>query len=769
MKTKFTSKFIMLVLSVVMITTLCASLAVFAFAAETDTPVAEFVGKQVNLGGDISMKFYVRNNQDRPIESITVEVEFLGKLTYLTECEKHPTDAKVYIYTFEGINPQCLGDLMNVTILVGGSPVGHEKASHIDYSVEKNLNDIYDDCTEAQKQLIDDLRAYGKASEVYTGHTSMTGTNYPVREVQIPATSITTTDTADDVNLNTVNVRFGTMNYLMFKFEFASGMATNLGDKVKIDGEAPADAYIDGNYYVVVSKPISPENFHKDVSLDYDGSKLTLSFSINDYCRTVVDGNYAGEMETLAQALYNYGLSAHIVKGNHEGGTATCAAQKICTICGNGYGNLLDHNYTYTANDEANTITESCDKGCGHNKTITLKAPENLVYDGYAKEAVVDGSIDADYTVTYDKNDVINVGTYKATLTVDEVSVSLDFAITKATPVVTAPTANTLTYNGEAQALVNAGSTDFGTMLYSLTEEGEFTATIPTGTNAVSYTVYYRVQGNDNVNDSAVASVTVEIAKAVASIAAAPTPNTLTYIGEAQYLINAGEAAGGTMVYSSTEDGEYTTSIPQGTNAGDYTVWYYVQGDANHKDSAKDSVSVSIAKAPLTVIADAKAKIYGDEDPTLTHTAEGLLGDDTLTSALTGALSREEGENVGSYAITLGTLSADNYTISFVEADLFIHAKEVTDPIVTLDQTSYQYDGTVKEPKVISIVVEGRTLTEGIDYTVSYENNVYVGEKATVVINFMDNYDGTFRKWFKITQDPNTTEFDGEWVTIPKG
>ena len=769
MKTKFTSKFIMLVLSVVMITTLCASLAVFAFAAETDTPVAEFVGKQVNLGGDISMKFYVRNNEDRPIESITVEVEYLGKLTYLTECEPHPTDAKVYIYTFEGINPQCLGDPMNVTILVGGIPVGHEKASLIDYSVEKNLNDIYDDCNEAQKQLIDDLRAYGKASEVYTGHTSMTGTNYPVREVAIPATSITTTDTADDVNLNTVNVRFGTMNYLMFKFEFASGTATNLGDKVKIDGEAPADAYIDGNYYVVVSKPISPENFHKDVSLDYDGSKLTLSFSINDYCRTVVDGNYAEEMETLAQALYNYGLSAHIVKGNHEGGTATCAAQKVCTICGNGYGNLLDHNYTYTANDDNNTITESCDKGCGHNKTITLKAPENLVYDGYAKEAVVDGSIDADYTVTYDKNDVINVGTYKATLTVDEVSVSLDFAITKATPVVTAPTANTLTYNGEAQALVNAGSTDFGTMLYSLTEEGEFTATIPTGTNAVSYTVYYRVQGNDNVNDSAVASVTVEIAKAVASITAAPTPNTLTYIGEARYLISAGEAVGGTMLYSSTEDGEYTTSIPQGTNAGDYTVWYYVQGDANHNDSAKATVSVNIAKAPLTVTADAKIKFYGDEDPTLTYTAEGLLGGDTLTSALTGALSREEGENAGSYAITLGALSADNYTISFEGADFTIQAKEVTEPIVTLDQMSYQYDGSVKEPNVISIVVDGRTVTEGIDYTVSYEDNVYVNTEAKVVINFMGNYDGTFKKYFTITQDPDTTEFDGEWVIIPKG
>lgn len=129
MKTKRTNKILVLVISLMMIVTLLAGLSITASAEETETntPVAEFVGKQVNLGGDISMKFYVRNNEDRPIESITVEVEFLGKLTYLTECEPHPTEDKVYIYTFEGINPQCLGDLMNVTILVGGSRWGMKR------------------------------------------------------------------------------------------------------------------------------------------------------------------------------------------------------------------------------------------------------------------------------------------------------------------------------------------------------------------------------------------------------------------------------------------------------------------------------------------------------------------------------------------------------------------------------------------------------------------------------------------------------------------
>jgi len=735
---------------IVLLLSLLTVFAVGVSAEEPTAPVAEFVGKQVNLGGDISMKFYVRNNEDRPIESITVEVEFLGQLTYLTECERHPTDAKVYIYTFEGVGPQCLGDLMNVTILWGGVPVGHEKAMLTGYSVKENLINAYTKTDDANmKQLIIDTLEYGAAAQVYRDYKTDALVTKDVdfisegkTEVDVPKSSPVVSETVAD------SIKEATVNF----------SATNF---IKV-------SYNDGEIKTLTSDAVAAYDFAKKMQFSADGL-FTLGYSVNDYCYDVINSETTTEaMKSLAKALYNYGLSAHIAKGNHEGGTATCAAQKVCTICGNGYGNLLDHNYTYTANDDANTITESCDKGCGHNKTITLKAPVNTVYDSYAKEAVVDGSIDANYIVTYDKNEIINVGTYKATLAVDEVSVSLDFEITKATPKVTAPTANTLTYNGEAQELVSAGSTDFGTMLYSLTEEGEFTATIPTGTNAVSYTVYYRVQGNENANDSAVASVTVKINKAVASITAAPTPNALTYIGEAQYLINTGEANVGTMVYSLTEDGEYTTSIPQGTNAGDYTVWYYVQGDVNHNDSAKATVSVNIAKAPLTVTADAKIKSYGDENPTLTYTAEGLLGGDTLTSALTGALSREEGENVGSYAITLGTLSADNYTISFEGADFTIQAKEVTEPIVTLDQTSYQYDGNVKEPKVTSIVVDGRTLIEGTDYTVSYEDNIYVNTEAKVVINFMGNYDGTFKKYFTITQDPGTTEFDGEWITVPK-
>lgn len=55
--------------------------------------------------------------------------------------------------------------------------------------------------------------------------------------------------------------------------------------------------------------------------------------------------------------------------------------------------------------------------------------------------------------------------------------------------------------------------TDHGTMQYSLTENGTYSQDIPTGTNAGAYTVWYRVFGDVNHNDTKPASVPVIIGK----------------------------------------------------------------------------------------------------------------------------------------------------------------------------------------------------------------------------------------------------------------
>ena len=75
------------------------------------------------------------------------------------------------------------------------------------------------------------------------------------------------------------------------------------------------------------------------------------------------------------------------------------------------------------------------------------------------------------------------------------------------------PTAQeNLTYTGQPQALITAGSvTSGGTMQYSLTENGTYSQDSPTGTDAGAYTVWYRVIGDENHNDTTPASVAVRI------------------------------------------------------------------------------------------------------------------------------------------------------------------------------------------------------------------------------------------------------------------
>ena len=70
---------------------------------------------------------------------------------------------------------------------------------------------------------------------------------------------------------------------------------------------------------------------------------------------------------------------------------------------------------------------------------------------------------------------------------------------------------------------------------------------------------------------------------------------------------------------------------------------------------------------------------------------------------------------------------------------------------VTLGQTTYTYDGTVKVPSV-SVKKDGVTLTLDTDYTVTYSNNTNAGT-ANVIVEGINNYAGqSVAKTFTITK-----------------
>ena len=84
--------------------------------------------------------------------------------------------------------------------------------------------------------------------------------------------------------------------------------------------------------------------------------------------------------------------------------------------------------------------------------------------------------------------------------------------------------------------------------------------------------------------------------------------------------------------------------------------------------------TVTINKKTASVSADAKAKTYGDLNPTLTATVVGqVTGGDAISYSL--ATTATEFSNVGGYPITVTLGSNPNYTVSKTDALLSVSAK----------------------------------------------------------------------------------------------
>lgn len=270
---------------------------------------------------------------------------------------------------------------------------------------------------------------------------------------------------------------------------------------------------------------------------------------------------------------------------------------KVCTECGNVVASE-PHTLTYTAS--GNVITATCSANCGYSETATISA-ENATYNGTeqttASIAYSEGWTGGEPTVSYENN--VNAGTATASITLGEATASVEFTIAKAEinidDLVNPEFAKGLIYNGTAQALVTAhGSVPGGTILYSLTYDGEYTTTIPVATEAGNYRVYWTIECDENhYVDVTPGSSRVTIAKAASSITTAPSGKELTYKGYAQALVTAGEAMGGTILYS-LDNATWNEEIPVGKEIGDYTVYYKVIGDNNHDDIATQSVTVAI-------------------------------------------------------------------------------------------------------------------------------------------------------------------------------
>ena len=230
-------------------------------------------------------------------------------------------------------------------------------------------------------------------------------------------------------------------------------------------------------------------------------------------------------------------------------------------------------------------------------------------------------------------------------------------------------------YTGEAQPLINAGTTADGTMQYS-TDGTHYGTTIPIGENAGEYTVWYKVAGDGNHSDTTPASVSVTIAKAKVEIPAAD-PTQFTY-------------SGGDRTYTLAASGLYTVGGNVRKSAGTYTVTVTLKDAENYvwsdnTDTAKEYTFI-IGNAQVTVTVKGKSVYVGSTAPDLSkpeldkdYTVSGLIGEDKLTTAPTLAYDPATPDltKTGEAAkITASGASAgENYEITYVDGKLTVTSR----------------------------------------------------------------------------------------------
>ncbi len=395
-----------------------------------------------------------------------------------------------------------------------------------------------------------------------------------------------------------------------------------------------------GEYDVVLK--LSDETKYEWATPDSDdATKVTLKFAItkapNQITALSLDGWTYGEEPKMPVATAQFGTPTFAYSATADG----TFIETVPTMAGNYF---VKAKVVATANYDG--AEKTAEFNIARAKTALTTKPTavaNLVYTGDALNLITAGVVDGgtmqyklgvdgiwsseiptatnagEYTVYYKV-----LGDDSHSDLIDDEKQQLTVTIAKADAQVTAPTAKTgLTYNGESQALVVAGSALGATIEYKF-GDGEWTTDIPTATDAGEYTVVYKAvaAANYNVVDTE-QQLTVTIAKADAQVAAPTAKTGLTYNGESQALVVAGSAIGATVEYK-LGDGEWTTDIPAATDAGEYTVIYRAVADANYNVvDTEQQLIVTIAKIADSIdfSLDNVTVRCGDSVPELTATS----------------------------------------------------------------------------------------------------------------------------------------------------
>ena len=516
---------------------------------------------------------------------------------------------------------------------------------------------------------------------------------------------------------------------------------------VSVEDENIAQARIENNELIITGKKVGTTK----ITLSSSETKNYSSAS-TEYIVTIIKASNKIVLSST-NGTYTYPNSGTFnIASNPSGGKLSCTTSNKnvaeCTISGNTVTvkpGTTKGSATLTITSEATT-----NYNAGKAVYVAITEPGALVsYTANGYEGVYDGNphgitvTSNGATITY-STDGTNYSSTNPTLTnVGEMVVyykintpgylektgSKKIIITKAVGKVTPPTAKTLKYTGNAQELVNAGSSTTGQIQYKVGATGTYSTKIPTGTDVGTYTVYYKVVGDSNHNDVAESSLNVTI-----------NPNILKFESNGYEGVYDGNphgitvtSSGATIEYGTVKGTYNLDESPQYTNVGEYTVYYRITRKGYVTVENSENIKIVKANNVLKLSSNSGTYTYPNSGTfnIASNPSGGKLSCTTSNKNVAectisgNTVTVKPGTTKGSATLTITSEATTNYN-----AGKAVYA--VTTEQGKLSYTANGYEGTYNgNSHGITVTSSGATITystDGTNYSSANPTLTNVGE-----------------------------------------
>lgn len=264
----------------------------------------KFLGATVTVGTDLSMNYYVYLGEGFTNATMTFVMSNGKSAEGVTGV--YDEAKNIYIFTFDKLPPQTMGDTINATLKLGDEVLAELNG----YSIKAYAQELLNDETSGDEllQLVSDMLHYGAAAQTYrnykTNELVTDGVNgLLMASAAAPKKTDMTIDRSESetVGFTAVGVWFDYNNKIYVKLSAVEGV------KLVVNGTA-----VDLTDTTYMTDAILATEFDKVFTFElYEDDTLvqTLTYNISSYVLAMKDSTNAS-MTALADALYAYGKSA---------------------------------------------------------------------------------------------------------------------------------------------------------------------------------------------------------------------------------------------------------------------------------------------------------------------------------------------------------------------------------------------------------------------------------------------------------------------------